>query len=68
MKVPWNQPALVVKELVENAIDAGSTIIEVEVEEAGMQKIRVIDNGEGMERDDVMRRSSAMRQETERKN
>lgn len=48
------RPASVVKELVENAIDAGSTIIEVEVEEAGMQKIRVIDNGEGMERDDVV--------------
>jgi DNA mismatch repair protein MutL len=47
------RPASVVKELVENAIDAGSTIIEVEVEEAGMAKIRVIDNGDGMEEEDV---------------
>lgn len=48
------RPASVVKELVENAIDANSTVIEVEVEEAGLAKIRVIDNGEGMDEEDVV--------------
>lgn len=47
------RPASVVKELVENAIDAQSTKIEIDVEEAGLKKIRVIDNGSGMEKDDV---------------
>jgi DNA mismatch repair protein MutL len=48
------RPASVVKELVENAIDAGSTIIEVQVEEAGLSKIRIIDNGHGIQEDDVL--------------
>jgi DNA mismatch repair protein MutL len=48
------RPASVVKELVENAIDANSTIVEIDVEEAGLQKIRVLDNGDGMEPDDVL--------------
>ncbi|OAT73286.1 DNA mismatch repair endonuclease MutL [Parageobacillus thermoglucosidasius] len=48
------RPASVVKELVENAIDANSTIIEIELEEAGLMKIRVIDNGDGMEEDDCL--------------
>ncbi|MBB6444190.1 DNA mismatch repair endonuclease MutL [Bacillus benzoevorans] len=47
------RPASVVKELVENAIDAGSTIIEIEIEEAGLVKIRISDNGEGIEESDV---------------
>jgi len=47
------RPASVVKELVENAIDAGSTIIDIEVEEAGLTKIRISDNGDGMEEIDV---------------
>ena len=47
------RPASVVKELVENAIDAGSTSIDIEVEEAGLAKIRICDNGDGMEEVDV---------------
>ncbi|QED47626.1 DNA mismatch repair endonuclease MutL [Cytobacillus dafuensis] len=48
------RPASVVKELMENSIDAGSTIIEVETEEAGLTKIRIIDNGDGIEEEDVL--------------
>ncbi|MGE8203999.1 DNA mismatch repair endonuclease MutL [Heyndrickxia sp. NPDC080065] len=48
------RPASVVKELVENAIDAGSTVVEIYVEEAGLNKIRIIDNGSGIEEEDVL--------------
>jgi DNA mismatch repair protein MutL len=48
------RPASVVKELVENAIDAGSTVIEIEVEEAGLAKIRITDNGYGIDEEDVL--------------
>ncbi len=47
------RPASVVKELVENAIDAGSSQIDILVEEAGLQTIQVIDNGEGILAEDV---------------
>ncbi|HEX2950964.1 MAG TPA: DNA mismatch repair endonuclease MutL [Armatimonadota bacterium] len=48
------RPASVVKELVENAIDAGATEITIEIEEAGRKLIRVTDNGCGMEREDAV--------------
>ena len=44
--------ASVVKELVENAIDAKSTVIEIDVEEAGLSSIRIIDNGVGIDAED----------------
>lgn len=48
------RPASVVKELIENSLDAGADRIEVEIEGGGTRLIRVIDNGEGMDEDDVL--------------
>jgi len=47
------RPANVVKELVENSIDAGATNINVEIENGGISLIRITDNGKGIEPDDV---------------
>ena len=47
------RPASVVKELVENAIDAGATIITVDIDKGGLSKIRVSDNGCGIEKKQV---------------
>ncbi len=48
------RPASVVKELLENALDAGATRIRVEVEAGGRKLIRITDNGHGMSRDDAL--------------
>lgn len=48
------RPASVVKELLENSLDAGSTRIGVQVEGSGARLVRVVDNGEGMDEDDVL--------------
>jgi DNA mismatch repair protein MutL len=47
------RPSSVVKELVENSIDAGSTVIEIALEDGGRKMIRVSDDGTGMSPDDV---------------
>lgn len=47
------RPASIVKELVENAIDAGATTITVEIQEGGISYLRVTDNGAGIEADQV---------------
>ncbi len=47
------RPASIVKELIENAVDAGSTSITVEIQAGGIRYIRVTDNGCGIEREDV---------------
>ena len=49
------RPSSVVKELVENSIDAGSTNIKVIIKEFGIQQIRIIDNGSGISNDDLAR-------------
>lgn len=49
------RPASVVKELVENAIDAGATQIDIDIRDGGSALIRVSDNGHGMEREDAIR-------------
>lgn len=48
------RPASVVKELLENAIDAGATQVSIQVEGDGTRLIRVIDDGAGMDQDDVL--------------
>lgn len=48
------RPSSVVKELVENAIDAGATMIQVFLQEGGLSQIKIVDNGEGMDKEDVL--------------
>lgn len=47
------RPASAVKELVENSLDAGASSISIEIEEGGLRKIRVVDNGGGMSDEDA---------------
>lgn len=47
------RPASVVKELVENAIDAKSSQVTIDIEESGLKKIQITDNGEGMSPEDL---------------
>ncbi len=48
------RPASVVKELLENSLDAGADRLEIEIEGGGTRLIRIIDNGEGMDEDDLL--------------
>ena len=54
------RPSSVVKELVENAIDAGATAVTVEITDGGKKLIRITDNGAGIEADQIPMPFSAM--------
>lgn len=49
------RPASVVKELIENSIDAQADQITIQLEQGGIGKIRVVDNGQGMDKDDLLK-------------
>ena len=48
------RPASVVKEMVENSIDAGATRIQIDIELGGRRLVQITDDGEGMVRDDAI--------------
>ena len=58
------RPASVVKELAENAIDAGATAVTVEIKEGGITFMRIADNGIGIDKEDV--RAAFLRHSTRR--
>ena len=47
------RPSSVIKELCENAIDAGATALTIEIERGGMERMRVTDNGSGIHPEDM---------------
>ena len=47
------RPASVVKELLENSLDAGATSIELDIEQGGIRLVKLRDNGRGIEKDDL---------------
>jgi len=47
------RPSSIVKELIENSLDAGADYIEIELEEGGKKSIRISDNGEGIDREEI---------------
>ena len=49
-----DRPASIIKELLENAIDAGANVITVEIKNGGRTYIRVTDNGKGISKDDLL--------------
>ena len=49
-----DRPNAIVRELMDNAVDSGATRIEVEIEDGGIEKIRVVDNGCGMTQEDLV--------------
>ena len=55
------RPASVVKELIENAIDAGSTDIRIDILHGGKRLIRVSDDGSGMDKEDTNRWISTLK-------